>query len=336
MRIAVIAGVVLALAAGAARAADKAEIADWWRAYEAAPFAKGPDGRKIRYFCQGKGSPTVILESGLGSGAWTWRTVQPDMAKITRVCSYDRAGYGLSDEAKDGRDVDALAADLAAVAKAAAGGRPVVLVGHSLGGPIVRQFAYRHPKLAAGMVLVDPSGDHQVKRFAAVIPDFVGKQASAYEGSRKCLALTEKGPIPEAAPEYAQCVGPPPPDMPADLVHFHVAYGQSPIHLRALFGEMEGALSEASGKEADAARRPMGAMPLIVLTAGQPNATPGLTTEQRAAMDGVWRAMHWEMTELSTDGRRRFVDGAGHYIQVDKPQAVIGAVAEVVAAVRGR
>ena len=60
----------------------------------------------------GEGRPTVVLEAGLSDGAWTWRTVQAAMAKDTRVCSYDRAGLGKSDEARGARDLDAMAADL--------------------------------------------------------------------------------------------------------------------------------------------------------------------------------------------------------------------------------
>ena len=335
-RLAGLAGAVVLAAAGAAHAADKAEIADWWRGYEVAPTAKTPDGRRLRYYCQGKGGPVVILESGLGSGAWTWRTIQRDMARSTRVCSYDRAGYGGSDEAKDARDIEALAADLAVVAKAAGGGRPVILMGHSLGGPIVRQFAYHHPKLVAGVVLLDPSGDGQVERFAAVIPKFKDGQEAAYAPVKACQAAAEKGPMAEGSRDYVLCVGPPPADMPADLAHYHVAYNQSPVHDRAILAELQNALSPASTHEAAAARRPLGDIPFIVLTAGKDQANPGFTPEDTRNATAVWRQMHWEMTSLSTQGRRRFVDGSGHYIHLDRPQAVLDALADVLAEVRGR
>jgi len=335
-RLAAVAVLGMLVAAASAQAADKAQIAAWWRGYEAAPNARTPDGRKLRYYCEGRGGPVVVLESGLGSGAWTWRTIQPDMARTTRVCSYDRAGYGGSDEAKDARDIEALAADLAVVAKAAGGGRPVVLVGHSLGGPIVRQFAYHHRKLVAGVILLDPSGDGQAERFAAAIPKFAAGQEAAYAPVKACQAASEKGPIPEASPDYARCVGPPPPDMPADLAHFHVAYSQSPVHDRAILAELHNALSPASTREAAAATRPLGDLPFIVLTAGNDQANPGFTPEDTRNATTLWRQMHWEMTSLSTQGRRRFVDGSGHYIHLDRPQAVLDALAEVLAEVRAR
>ena len=321
---------------GAARATPKEDVAAWWRGYERAPSAKTPDGRKLRYFCLGKGGPTVVLESGLGSSAWSWRTVQTEMARTTRVCSYDRAGYGTSDEARNGRDIDAIAADLGVVVAAAGGGRPVVLVAHSLGGPIVRQYAYHHPEKVAGLVLVDPSGDHQMERFAAVSPNLAKLSSAGNEPTRKCQALTEKGPIAFGTPDFVRCVGPAPLDMPPELTRFHVAYGQSPAHYRAILAEYDQALSPQSGAEADKARRPLGDTPMIVLSAGKPTMAPGLSDEDSRKITAVWRQMHWEMTSLSTNARRRFVEGAGHAIQIDRPQAVIEAVNEVVAEARGR
>src|SRR4051794_10615164 len=98
-RTAILAALGALALAGGASAQTKVEPNAWWRAYETAPFARTSDGRKLRVYCLGKGGPTVVLESGLGDGAWSWRTVQPAIAKQTRVCSYDRAGLGLSDEA---------------------------------------------------------------------------------------------------------------------------------------------------------------------------------------------------------------------------------------------
>lgn len=327
----------LALAGGAtAQPAPKPEIGAWWRAYEVARFVKTPDGRKLRVFCQGSGGPVAILESGLGDGAWSWRQVQPAIARQTRVCSYDRAGLGLSDEAHGPRDVDAMAADLAAVVEGVGRGKPVVLVAHSLGGPIVRQFAYRHPDSVAGFVLVDPSADHQNERFRAIIPDFDKMNRINYAPMERCRMLLEKGPIAEGAPEYRLCISKPPADMPADLVHFHYQYNQSPIHYREVAAELDGATGEANAREADAARRPLGDKPLLVLTAGVTPKIPGATPEQLNRFGQAWYEMHNEIAALSTRGRQRIVPGASHYIQGDNPEAVVEAVSEVLSEVRGR
>jgi pimeloyl-ACP methyl ester carboxylesterase len=326
----------LSLLAGGASAQPKVEPNGWWRAYETAPFARTADGRKLRVYCLGSGGPTVVLESGLGDGAWSWRTVQAAIARQTRVCSYDRAGLGLSDEAHGVRDLDAMASDLAAVVTFAGRGRPVVLVAHSLGGPIVRQYAYRNLDKVAGFVLVDPSADHQNDRFRAIIPDFDKINGANYGAAQHCQALLEKGPIAETAPEYRLCISKPPPDMPADLVHFHYQYNQSPIHYREVRAELDAQTSGANDKAADAARHPLGDKPMLVLTAGLPPKIPGASPEQIKAFDHAWYEMHNEMAALSTRGRQRIVPGASHYIHGDNPAAVIEAVSEVLTEVRGR
>ena len=338
-RIGILALGLLTLASGALaqpKVEPKVEPNGWWRAYETAPFVKTSDGRKLRVYCLGSGGPTVILESGLGDGAWSWRRVQEPIAKQTRVCSYDRAGLGLSDEAHGPRDVEVMAADLAAVVNGVGRGKPVILVSHSLGGPIVRQYAYRHPDKVAGFVLVDPSADHQNERFRAIIPDLDKLNRLNYAPMQHCVALLEKGPIAETAPEYRLCVSKPPPDMPADLVRFHYQYNQSPAHLREALAELDSQLGEANAKAADAARRPLGDKPLLVLTAGAPQKIPGASPEQIARLGQAWYEMHNEIAALSTRGRQRIVPDATHYIQNDKPQAVVEAVSEVLTEVRGR
>ncbi|MGE3176086.1 MAG: alpha/beta fold hydrolase [Vicinamibacterales bacterium] len=124
--------------------------------------------RRLHLRCEGIGSPLVILESGLGASADTWAAVQPAVAADTRTCAYDRAGLGRSDPAPPGRRTgrDAVT-DLAAMLKAAGLSGPMVLVAHSFGGVIAREFARAHPADVAGLVLVDSTHERQDMRLAA-------------------------------------------------------------------------------------------------------------------------------------------------------------------------
>src|SRR5215212_4460165 len=113
-------------------------------------------GRALFISCTGVGSPTVVLEAGSGNGADTWAGVQPEVARFTRVCSYDRAGLGQSDLAPKGvRTVQDSVGDLHALLTAAAIPGPIILVGHSVGGLIVRLYASQYPDDVAGAVLID-------------------------------------------------------------------------------------------------------------------------------------------------------------------------------------
>jgi pimeloyl-ACP methyl ester carboxylesterase len=103
--------------------------------------------------CSGQGSPTVILESGSGGPSVDWLMVQPEVAKFSRVCSYDRAGYGWSDSGPEPRSSLQIAHELKRLLQAAGEKGPYVLVGHSMGGYDIRVYTGQYPNDVAGMVL---------------------------------------------------------------------------------------------------------------------------------------------------------------------------------------
>jgi pimeloyl-ACP methyl ester carboxylesterase len=118
-------------------------------------------GRRLHLYCTGQGSPTVILEAGLGWGLGTWRNVQPSVSQTTQVCSYDRAGYGWSDVGPSPRTSSQVSSDLHTLLQKAGVHPPLVLVGHSLGGLYVQHYAATFPAEVSGMVLVDSSHEDQ-------------------------------------------------------------------------------------------------------------------------------------------------------------------------------
>ncbi len=125
-------------------------------------------GYRLAARCIGQGSPTVILESGLGSSSGSWRLVQPRVSEFTRVCSYDRAGLALSDNRLDRNIEGGVVADELHRLVAGLGlQRPFVFVGASKGGIYTRLYEERYPGEAAGMVFVDSSHEDQFARFDA-------------------------------------------------------------------------------------------------------------------------------------------------------------------------
>jgi pimeloyl-ACP methyl ester carboxylesterase len=120
--------------------------------------------------CTGQGTPTVILDSGLGDSYISWHKVQPQIAQFARVCSYDRAGLGYSDSSP--RPAPVSHGRRTAHASANAGiSPPYILVGHSMGGYNVRLFASLYRSEVVGMVLVDSSHPEQQKRFPQALND---------------------------------------------------------------------------------------------------------------------------------------------------------------------
>ncbi len=108
---------------------------------------------------------------------------------------------------------------------------------------------------------------------------------------------------------------------------------RAPGYQRTIASEYEN-IATRDSDQIDAARRPLGDLPLIVLTAEKTGLAPGMSPEQVAAVSGLWRRMHDETATLSSRGENRLVMGSGHLVQVDKPQVVIDTVNEVVGLVR--
>ena len=121
-------------------------------------------GYSLHLYCVGEnteGRPTVILESGLGGTSSSWAWIQPEVAKTTRVCAYDRAGMGWSDPSPAPRDAQNIAAELHTLLQNAQIPGPYVLAGWSYGGMYVRQYASQYRDEVAGLVLLDSSSPEQ-------------------------------------------------------------------------------------------------------------------------------------------------------------------------------
>ena len=131
--------------------------------------------------CAGTGSPTVVLENGLGETSPIWDRITSAAGRTTRVCAYDRAGQGWSGDAPTPQDGLQIAADLHTLLDRAHESGPYVLVGHSTGGAYALTYAARYPAEVAGMVLLDSASPYQ---FTA-LPDYAG----SYAASRRLTAL---------------------------------------------------------------------------------------------------------------------------------------------------
>ena len=134
----------------------------------AAPADPPPRGRlvdvgahRLHIDCRGQGAPTAVIETGLGDFSFDWMLVQDRVARSRRVCTYDRAGYASSEPGPKPRTLDQLNLELHTLLAAAGEHGPFILVGHSYGGGVVRNFALRYPAEVAGLVLAEAVGDTQ-------------------------------------------------------------------------------------------------------------------------------------------------------------------------------
>lgn len=124
-------------------------------------------GYRLRIQCQGKGSPTIIMDSGLNMPMDTWQTVPKEVAKFTRVCTYERAGLDESDASpKQLRTSKDVVTDIYTLLQNAGEKGPFVLAGHSFGGLNMLLYSSLHPQDVAGIVLIDSSHPEQYQRYA--------------------------------------------------------------------------------------------------------------------------------------------------------------------------
>ena len=287
-------------------------------------------GRKLNLRCSGSGSPVVLLEAGALTDSITWRAAQPLVAKETKTCSYDRAGYGFSDEGPAPRDIDADAADLNALIRAAKIPLPVILVGHSLGTNIVRRFADKHASEVAGIVLVDPPPQH-TSEFSAewVRADREGsEQRIAF--ATECAKAAGEGKLTKPDGPLAGCIRAPDPRYPEALNAAIRAQKEKPPFWHTLISEMQANI--ALFEQPVSAQESHGKIPLIVLSASDP--FEGAPPEGKQAMESARAKTQKAIAAMSTAGKLVKVPKSSHDIQLDQPEAVAKAVGVVIAAAR--
>jgi pimeloyl-ACP methyl ester carboxylesterase len=310
--------------------ADQAKV--WWAGYlQDSKLVSLPGGRKLNLYCQGKGAPVVILESGLGAGAFAWRFVQADIARTTKVCAYDRAGYWKSPPATGSRDAGAEADDLAALLKSAKLPAPYVVVAHSMGGYIARLYADRHMKDVAGMVLVDPSVEFQDKVLDEIVP--TARPIVVADMARRKGCATD----PRPAEVAGKCLDPAPPaDLPKESADWFVE-AQGPSYSATTLSEYQ-TMDGVSSAQVAAEKKSLGDRPLILLNAGKKMIfLPTQTEQQTDALTAAWLEKHRELLPISSKSELRMVEDSGHSIPREKPGAVIAAVGDMVAGLkRGR
>ncbi len=270
-----------------------------------------PDHRRLDLRCLGRGAPTVILESGFGASSAAWSRVQPRIAAVTRVCSYDRAGYGFSDPGPLPRDGAAIALDLDHGLVAAGINGPYVLVAHSAGGLYARLFAARRRHDVVGIVFVDSSVEHQTNSVEAV------RRRPAH-----CLEVTSAKPTLEAAADRAECgrLAGGDPAHPAGLKPG--AWSAQVSELDTLFTTTSEQVDRIGGLLKD--------VPVVVLTAGKADGQAAGPDDPAAA---DWQNLHRQLAARFIKSDQRVVRSS-HLMMNDRPEVVADAAIELVQAAR--
>jgi len=303
------------------------------------------NGIQMRLDCSGTGSPTVVLEAGGESSAIVWARVQGDVAQFTRVCSYDRAGYGWSDPVREELVPQRVAEMLHDLLAQAGEKPPYLMVAHSMGGVYVRTFTAVYPADVVGMVLVDTSHENQTQLAKQLTPAEIRESPESIEAAKAQRTILKLLPIAEPLGLLRAF----------KIMDAGAASLQLPEEKKAAFlaesyrtGYMAAYLREVNMMEAyfEQGGKPnsLGDIPLIVLSAElntqkmseqyAPSVRSKLTTDILQQQVDALNGLHAELAGLSTRGKWIIVPGTGHFIQLDAPQVVTDAIREVFGQVR--
>jgi pimeloyl-ACP methyl ester carboxylesterase len=286
-----------------------AETADI-RAYPPPGQMVDVGGYRLHMNCIGTGSPTVVIDAGWGDWSAKWRWVQLEVAKTTRVCTYDRAGMGYSEAGPLPRTAEQFAKELHTLLHQANVPGPYVLVGHSMGGLTARVFALHYAAEGAGVVLIDSMSPAQ---FPQSPTDTKPQRASQSSGFSIPVVLARIGLVRLFAGPLGFT-----PALPAEVQKAFTAFSVTPRSIQAWVDE--GAGMPKSGAQARAVKT-FGNLPLIVLSRG-------------LDQEPDWEAMQAELLQLSSNSQQLIADKSGHNIESDQPEAAVEAIVKMVEQLR--
>jgi pimeloyl-ACP methyl ester carboxylesterase len=270
----------------------------------------GLETHNIHLYCVGSGSPTVVFESDLDQyGILSWDSVQGEIGKYTRACSYDRAGIMWSEPGPLPRDGETIAAELKTVLEKADEEGPYILVGHAFGGAYVRLFAAQYPDDVCGMVLLESSHPEMLARFSkyGVKPEIPDRNIRPL-----ILFLSHLG----SPGRYKGNIYNLPPELYDPVQAFLPESSMTWFDEKV---ESPNTLAQAGQYEY------LGNWPLIVLATSGPSPSLGDLGQQ---LDDLWIELQRELLLLSENSEFRSYE-IGHYPQLQSPELVIEAIQDV-------
>jgi len=270
---------------------------------------------KMHIYCTGEsknGSPTVILEAGGGNIWATWSRIQPKISQFTKVCSYDRSGYGFSEGSKDSRTNLEVVQELELLLRNANVPGPYVLAGHSIGGYYIRLFASRHMDEVKGLVFIDSSHEKQ--------GELLNQPMSLTDKvMNKVMEEVMYSAIRVGVARAVMTFDPALLGMPTENLNYNKGLLLSQTFEQTnKVEDMNAALQSASQV---GAVRDLSNIPIRVLTA-------------QSSIDGAgdmdWLGWQKDIANLSTNSKQITVANTSHYIHVDQPQIVIDQILELI------
>lgn len=272
--------------------------------------------------CIGIGSPTVILEQGLGHAAIFWRDLHEQLGRVTRTCAYDRAGLGFSQPLVNSLTAPEVAQHLHNLLNRVGIVDDLILAGWSAGGIYVRSYYQQFPEKVKGMILIDSSHEQQSFRLPGTIPSDWEINIDHFKwmfGIHRFNGFIE----PMIAMNFEKIAA-----APSTLIKIRSVYNTVSQNVTAT-NEYLAFAQDSSQKQGP---QSLADLPLTVISAGRSFAE----TEEELAKNKIWEEMQIELAQLSSNSKRIIAHESGHGIPFEQPAIIVDSVTDLVTTVRSQ
>ena len=273
------------------------------------------DGHLMHIYCTGEGGPTVILEGGVPEWSIHWQKVQPEISKFTRVCSYDRAGYGWSEPGPSPRTAEAVVTELHTLLQNSGETGPFIYVAHSFWGPAALLYQINYPDEIVGMILIETWSPDLYTPMPEVVAQSLplARTLKTIAPLGQVRLVGELGILPLADMLQAKLL--PEELQPAYKAAYYDDGMWSAMYEEYSAMEQSGVQTESLASLAD--------LPLVVVQAG-------IRAADDFPPDDVWNATQEYLAGLSTKGQLVFVEDSGHFVQLEKPDLIADLIRDMV------
>ena len=269
---------------------------------------------RLHLHCIGQGAPTVILEGGVPEWSIHWQAVQRGIAKFTRVCAYDRAGYGWSEAGPKPRTVQRIVEELRVLLTNAGERGPYVLVAHSLWGPAALLYRHTYPDDVVGMVLIETWSPD----LFSPVPDVIEQSRPLNQIMSTLASLGQVRLLGEIG------ILPLEEMLKANLLSEELRPVYKAAYYNASFWETMNTEYSAMEESATQVQNlgSLGDLPLRVIKAG-------IRPADDYPPDAIWNDVQSKLAGLSSNGKLIVVETSDHFVQLEQPDLVVDAVRQV-------
>jgi len=272
---------------------------------------------KLHYYKKGKNTPTVVFETAFDpAGHLQWYNLQQEIAKFATTISYDRAGILWSERGNNPKNGEKIAEELHSLLEKVNAQKPYILVGHSLGGMLLRSFISKYPEEIRGVILVDSQIPNDKEYLSPELYTMVNQGMPSgflkFANATGIARLMFKGMFPEND-NYQNSI------MPA-LIH------------KSAYGVLEEQDQMDNLKKEANKIKSFGSIPLCVISATDSNRFNNFIESEtlRNEMVSAWAKMQKDLLKFSTNSKQIQVSNSSHYINQDQPNVIIEAVKNMI------